>query len=409
MSHELLYLIILILLSGFFSSSELAYVVANKIKIELRARKNRLAAKNAQYFIERPQHFFSTILISNNIVNIAFASLSTLFLFEVFQYGDITILVLSSTVILLFGELIPKYIARELPDSMVMVVAVPLRIISFLIYPLVHVTSSISSFLTRSANLNEENYAYLFGKEDLQNLISESSNMGQIDQIESDIISKVFDMGEQKVYAAMTPRTDIVGVEMNTGTEEVLKTFIDSGYSKLPVYEESLDNIKGFIHAYDMFKNPENLQSILRPMNFVPDTKKSLDMLNEFLEKQVSIATVVDEFGGTAGIITVEDIIEEMLGEIRDEYDTEEEVCKQLDKHTYIISGKVEIDYINEQFELNLPLGDYETIAGLITAKIGRIPEQGKTYTLSENLKVLVIRADIRRIELVKLFITEED
>lgn len=408
MSHELIYLMILILLSGFFSSSELAYVVANKIKIELRARKNRLAAKNAQYFIEKPQHFFSTILISNNIVNIAFASLSTIFLFEVFQFGDITILIVSTTVILLFGELIPKYIARELPDRMVMIVAIPLRIISIVLYPLVKVTSSISSFLTRSANLNEENYAYLFGKDDLQSLIIESSDMGQIDQMESDIISKVFDMGEQKIYAAMTPRTDVVGVEVNSKPDEVLKIFIESGYSKLPVYEESLDNIKGFIHAYDMFQLPEDLHTILRTVNFVPDTKKSLDMLNEFLEKQVSLAIVVDEFGGTAGIVTVEDIIEEMLGEIRDEYDTEEEVCKQIDNKTFIISGKVEIDYINEQFNISLPLGDYETIAGLITARIGKIPEQGKIYILEEKLKVLVIRADIRRVELVKLFIGEE-
>jgi CBS domain containing-hemolysin-like protein len=408
MNSELVLLLILVILSGFFSSSELAYVVANKIKIELRARKNFLDAKNAQYFMEHPQLFYSTILISNNIVNIAFASLSTIFLYKVFQFGDITILIISSTAILIFGELIPKFVARELPDRLIMTVALPLRGIAFILYPLVYVTSSISTFISRSANLNEENYAFLFGKDDLQHLITESTDMGVIDEIESDIISKVLDMGEQKIYAAMTPRTDVVGIEVKSTVGEAIKIFVESGYSKIPVYEDSLDNIKGFIHAYDMFKKPEDLHKVIRPINFVPDTKKSLEMLNEFLEKQVSIAIVVDEFGGTAGIVTVEDIIEEMFGEIRDEYDAEEEVCRKIDEHTYIISGKVEIDYINEQFELDMPLGDYETIAGLITSKIGRIPERGKTYIIDDKFKALIIRADIRRIELIKLFIAEE-
>jgi putative hemolysin len=408
MTIELIGLIILILLSGFFSSSELAYVVSNKIKVELRARKNKLSAKSAKYFIERPQIFFSTILISNNIVNIAFASLSTVFLFELFQFSDFTILIISTFVLLLAGELIPKYVARELPDRFIMLVSLPLRGISYLLYPLVHVTSSISSLLTRTANINEENYAFLFGKDDFQNLISESSDVGEIGDIESDIISKVIDMGEQKIYEAMTPRTDIVGIELKASLEEARNIFIESGYSKLPVYEESLDQIKGFIHAYDMFKNPDKIENVLRPINFVPDTKKSMEMLNEFLDKQVSMAVVVDEFGGTAGIITVEDIIEEMLGEIKDEYDTDDEVCKMIDDKTYIISGKVEIDHINEQFELNIPQGDYETMAGFITSHLGKIPEQGKTFTITNKFKILIIRSNIRKIELIKLILQQD-
>ncbi len=408
MTLELVGLIILILLSGFFSSSELAYVVSNRIKVELRARKNKLAAKNAKYFIERPQIFFSTILISNNIVNIAFASLSTIFLFELFQFNDFTILVISSFVLLLAGELIPKYIARELPDRLIMIVSIPLRVVSFILYPFVQVTSSISSLLTRTANINEENYAFLFGKDDFQNLITESSDVGEIGEIESDIISKVIDMGEQKIYEAMTPRTDVVGIELKANPEDARNIFIESGYSKLPVYEESLDQIKGFIHVYDMFKNPKSIETVLRPINFVPDTKKSMEMLNEFLDKQVSMAIVVDEFGGTAGIITIEDIIEEMLGEIKDEYDAEDEVCKKIDDSTYIISGKVEIDHINEQFDLNLPEGDYETMAGFITSHIGKIPEQGKSFTIQNNYRVLIIRSNIRKVELVKLIIQQE-
>lgn len=409
MTYEFIILIFLILLSAFFSASELAYVVANKIKIELRARKNQLAAKSAHYFIEKPREFFSTILISNNIVNIAFASLATIFLYRLFQYGEITILVISSTILLIFGELLPKYIARELPDRMIMIVAIPLRVLSFILHPFVVITSSFSSFLTRSANLNEENFAQLFAKDDLHDLISESSNVGQIDESESDLISKVFDLGEQKIYESMTPRTDVVGVEINSSIDTAINVFIESGYSKLPVFDESLDYIKGFVHAYDMFKSPVDLQSVMRPVTFVPDTKKALEMLNEFLDKQVSIAIVVDEFGGTAGIVTVEDIIEEMLGEIRDEYDVDENVIKKIDDNTFIISGKAEIDHINDQYELNLPEGDYATLAGFITSQLGKIPEQGKTFTIYNKYKVLIIRSDIRRIDLVKLQILIEN
>lgn len=402
MIYEFLGLIALLLLSGFFSSSELAFVVANKIKIELRARKNKLAAKNAQYFIERPQVFFSTILISNNIVNIAFASVMTVFLVSVFNYSDWTILIISTLVLLMFGELIPKYFAREIPDTLILISSIPLRIITFTIYPLVKIISSISSFLTRSANLNEENISQLFEKDDIQTLLDESSSVGKIDENETDIINKIIDLGEQKVYEAMTPRTDIVGIEVSTTIQDTIKTLIDSGYSKLPVFEESIDNIKGFVHVYDMFQSPENLSAVLREITFVPDSKKTLELLNELLEKQTSLAIVVDEFGGTAGLITLEDIIEEMLGEIRDEYDVEEHICKRIDPFTYVISGKVEIDHINEEFELNIPEGEYETIAGFISSGIGMIPEQGQTY-LIDNFKILILRADKRRVELVKL------
>lgn len=395
-------LIILLLLSGFFSSTELAFVVSNKIKIELRARKNKIAARHAQKFIENPDEFFSTILISNNIVNIAFASLATVFLTEAFGYSDYVILIISSLLLLIIGELLPKYFAREFSDSFVMGASIPLKLVYFLLLPLVKLTSSIASILTKSENVNQERYSNLFEKEELQTLITESGEVGKIKEDESDTIVKVFELGEQKIYEAMTPRTDIVGVELNEEIQEVIKTFISSGYSKLPVYSDNMDDIKGFVHAYDMFHHPENLEQIIRPIIFMPETKKSLETLNEFLDKQTSIAVVVDEFGGTAGLITIEDIIEEMLGEIRDEYDVEEEVCKQTDQHSYVISGKVEIDHINEQFAIKIPEGDFETIAGYITSKLGYIPEKGKILNI-DHFRIMILRADQKKIELVKL------
>ncbi|MCK5086243.1 MAG: HlyC/CorC family transporter [Melioribacteraceae bacterium] len=407
MSEMLFILIILLLLSGFFSSSEIAFVISNKLKIELRARKNNLAARIVSFFIEKPQVFFSTILISNNIVNITFASLITIFLHKIYGFSDGVILTISTLVLLIFGELIPKYFAREHPDSMIIFSSIPIRIISFLLYPFVKITSYISTIIVSSANINEERISLLFEREDIQSLLHESTSMGTIDEEESDVINKVISLGEQKVYEIITPRTDIVGLDINSSIKDAINTFSESGYSKLPVYEENIDNIKGFIHALDMFKFPASIKETLREIMFFPETKKSLELLNEFLDNQTSIAVVIDEFGGTAGIVTIEDIIEEMLGEIRDEYDPDEELCKKLSDGTYIISGKVEIDYIKEEFDIDIPEGDYETIAGYVISSLGFIPPVGKYYTI-DNFRVQVIRSSKTRLELIKLFVEKK-
>jgi CBS domain containing-hemolysin-like protein len=168
------------------------------------------------------------------------------------------------------------------------------------------------------------------------------------------------------------------------------------------VYEENLDNIKGVILAKDLFKSPDNIKSILRQVNFIPETKKSFDVLNDFLEKRNSIAIVVDEHGGTAGIVTIEDILEELFGEIEDEFDTQDDICRRISADNYIISGKVEIDFINEKYQLKLKEGDYETLSGFITTWLGRIPSQGEVETI-DNFRVQIIRASSQKVELVKL------
>ena len=402
MGIEITALILLIIISAFFSGTEIAFIVANKIKIEVKARKKRLDAQSALYFINNPQTFFSTILIGNNIVNIAFASISAVFLSVFFSLNELQILLVSSFIILLFGELIPKYFARELSERIVLLAALPLRVVNFLLYPFIKITSSISSFLTNTSNVKAESMKFLFSKEDLEILIQESHKAGMVDKKESDIISKVLSLGDQRVYEVMRPRTEIVGIEISRPIEEALLLFIESGYSKLPVFDENLDNIKGIIYANDFFKSPNSINEILHDAVFVPETKKSFELLNEFLNRQVTIAIVIDEFGGTAGIVTMEDIFEEMFGEIRDEYDIDEDICKKISDNTYIISGKVEVDYINENFNLSIPAGDYETIAGFITNRIGRIPLQGETVSF-DGFTFFIVRANQIRIDIVRL------
>lgn len=391
--------------SAFFSGSEMAYVVANKIKIEIRARKKNPAAQNAFYFARNPNIFFPTILIGNNVINILFASISTLFLSAAFGMDEFSILLISTVLVLIFGEILPKYLSREAADSIIMLSSVPLRILSIIFYPVIKILSSLFSFISQSQNVKEESFNYLFSREDIKTLINESHEAGIVNKRESDIIGKVLALSDQRVYEAMRPRTEIVGIETGMNINEVLDLFIESGFSKLPVYEENLDNIKGVIYAYDLFKMPADIQSITREVIFVPETKKSYEMLNEFLNKQVSIAVVIDEFGGTAGIVTTEDIIEELFGEIKDEYDVEEYICRKIRPDTYLISGMIEIDLLNEKYDLKLPQGDYETVAGFIIDRLGRIPVQGENVVI-DNFNFLIARAVPSKIDLVRLTIT---
>ncbi|MCL6099443.1 MAG: CNNM domain-containing protein, partial [Bacteroidetes bacterium] len=272
MTNDLFILVILLLLSAFFSSSEIAFIVANKIKIEVRARKRNLYAINARYFLNHPDKFFSTILISNSVVNITFASLSSIFLLSMFGLHEFEILLITTSLILIFGELVPKYLGRELADSLVLFASVPLRLLTFILYPFVKSTSTISKVLSRTNHKEEEGMLQVFDKEDIQNLIEESSVAGKMDEEQSDIINKVIDIREQRVYEAMTPRTDIIGVEVSSSFEEVLSKFIESGYSKLVVYEDNLDNIKGIVFNKDIFKPQQELQQLIREVVFVPET-----------------------------------------------------------------------------------------------------------------------------------------
>lgn len=399
--NNLLLLCVLILLCAFFEGVEIAFVTASRIKVEIKARKKNIAALNALYFLNNPQIFFSSVLIGNTVVLIAFGSIFSVSM-ESLGLSEIAILTISTSVILLFGELLPKYIFRESADRVVLLSSIPLRAFTFVLFPVIRLFSSIANLFSKDSELKGGNVNHLFSREDIESLVKESHEAGAVNKSESRIISKVFELGDQRVYEPMRPRTDIVGVEINTAKEEVIECFIDSGYSKLPVYEENLDNIKGVIFAYDLFTDPEDIHNIIRDVIFVPETKRSIDMLNEFLEKKVSIAIVIDEFGGTAGLVTLEDIMEELFGEIEDEFDTEEDIYKELKPNHYLISGKVEVDFINEKFKLNIPVGDYETISGFIISRIGRIPRQGEKIKL-DHFNILIVRASQRKVELVKV------
>ena len=402
MFEQILLLSLFVGLSAFFSGSETSLVLSNKLKMEIKARKNNLAARYTMYFTNNQDKFFSTILIGNNIANIGFASIFALMFEHSMQEWQIVLL--STVLLLILGELFPKYLSREYPDMMILITAIPLMWLGWLLTPITKIISFVPKIISGARDVDKEAFQSYFDREDLKDLVKESEEAGSVSKKESEIIGKVLQLREQKVNQAMRPRTEITGVDIESTVQEVMDIFIESGFSKLPVYEENFDNIKGIVIAYDLFKRPDNIHQLIRNVLVVPEARRSIDGLNDFLSRKISFAVVVDEYGGTAGIVTMEDIMEELFGEIKDEYDVEEDICRKISDISYIMTGKTEIDFLNEQFALGIANGDYETISGYITSHLGRIPAQGENLKINV-FQIHIIRATVVKIELIKLTI----
>lgn len=423
---EWLLILVMILLSAFFSGTEIAYVSANRLKLEIRARKNTIGARHLGYFLKHPDAFLSTTLIGNNIVNVLYATLMTLFLtqplIEVIQYvsgdapTDVTVLVIQTTitslVIMIFGEVLPKSMFRTYPDLLVSILSAPLRMFSYLFSPLVIVANISSRYLIRLLRRDVDSVDDFFKRSDIELLFREISddNSGDLDKEDSEILSNVLELQNIRVKDSMIPRTEIVAVEKGATLKEALDQFVDSGFSKLPVYEENLDNIIGMIIAYDLFKEPKTLDEIIRPIKHVPSSQRSKTLLAEFKKQNISMAVVIDEYGGTAGLVTIEDLIEEVVGDIQDEYDEEDNFIKPLDDNIWLISGSYEIDDINEEYpQIKLQTDDddeFETIAGYIIHHCGRIPKLNEEIVIG-HYKFIITKATRTRIEVVKLIMID--
>jgi len=253
---------------------------------------------------------------------------------------------------------------------------------------------------------------HLFGRQDIEQIIKEihdTESGTDIDRDDTELLSNVLELSTKRVKDSMVPRTEIVAVEKNTDLEDIHKIFVSSGYSKLPVYDETIDNIIGVIFAYDLFKRPENLDEIIRPVKMIPFTKRSKDLMADFRLSHISVAIVLDEYGGTSGLVTIEDLIEEVVGDIEDEYDVSEEIMKKLNENTFVLSGSVELEDLSESYpEIGIPFDDsnFETIAGFIIHYIGRIPRVNEELVI-QHYKFIISKASPSRIETVKLILLD--
>jgi len=422
---EILLITLTIILSGFFSGSEIAFVSANRLKLEIESRKTSWTGRIVNYFVRNPETFLTTTLIGNNIVNVVYATLMTIFLVapitQVYQSwmgaapSSAILLVIqtviASVVIMLFGEIVPKALFRIHADWWMKVIAIPQQICNWIFRPFIFLADKSSDFIIKLINPEIDRSGRVFRRQDVELIFQELRDAGghDLDKEDSEILHNVLELSNKRVKESMIPRTDIVAVEKNTSIDETLKLFISSGFSKLPVYQESIDDIIGVIFAYDLFSNPDNLTEIMRPIKLVPASQKSKDLLSEFRSSNISVAVVIDEYGGTAGMVTIEDLLEEVVGDIQDEYDTEDHFIKKLSGNTYILSGGVEIeDLLQEHPEIKLPAESsaYETVAGYIINSLGRIPKVNEELLIDGN-KVIVSKATPSRIETVKLVVME--
>lgn len=399
---EILLIIIALILSAFFSGSETAYLTANKIRIEVLFRRKARGIKYVYDFITNSERFIVTTLIGNNLSNVLFSSFIVLLLRE--SMGESLIVLISSLTVLIFGEIIPKVIARESADHVIVHISFILRIFYFIFYPVGVFFISFSNFLFRIFRLpNEQKMENILTRRDVKRIIREGEIHGIIESSEHKIISRIFDLNKKRVKETMVPRTEIMAVEKNLSIAKLRKLIYQSGFSRLPVYEGNIDSIIGVVYAKDLFHFPKKLEEIIQEIRFVPETKSAYELLQEFRQNKNSIAIALDEYGGTAGLVTLEDVIEELFGEIYDEFDIDHKhMYYRLNPTTIIMDARAEIDEINDKFKIRIPEGDYTSIGGFVIETLGTIPEPKEGIEL-ENCKIIVEKASEKRVIAVKI------
>ena len=421
---ELLYILLVVIVSAFFSGSEMAFVTANKLKLEIESRKNTIRGRSIHFFNKNPETFLTTTLVGNNIVNVLYATLMAIFLAEpiALVYSNLfnteplssTVLIIqtliASVVILIFGEILAKAIFRSQADFFIKIIALPLRITNRVLWPLIVIADRMSGMLVKLLKIENEKSAKSFRRQDMAIIfreLYESGGSHEIDQDDSELLQNVLELSNKRVRETMVPRTEIIAVEKSASVEELNRAFIESGYSKIPVYQDTIDDIIGVVFAYDMFSYPKNIADIIRPVKLIPSSKKSKDLLTEFRQSNISVAIVIDEYGGTAGMVTIEDLIEEVVGDIQDEYDKDDEIIKKISNNTYLISGTVELDELTDEYPeivLDQTMGDFETVAGYIIHHIGRIPKINEELQILGNT-FIILKATQSKLETIKLIV----
>ena len=418
-SYSYIVAAISVLLSAFFSGIEIAFVSANKLKIELDKKQGIFAARIYSNFIKNQSRFITTMLLGNNITlvlyGIAVAHILKGYLFWI--DNEILILliqtIVSTLIILVVAEFFPKALFRINPNRTLSIFAIPVFIFYYALYPLITFVNWISKFVLKNIlKVDPEEKQLVFSVVDLDNYVREATAAAEHeDEIENEIqiFQNALEFREVKARECMVPRTEIVSLDVEDDIEELTQQFIKTGLSKILIYRDSIDNIIGYTHSSELFKKPEAIKNILLPISIVPETMPAKSVLELLISQKRSIAVVVDEFGGTSGMLTIEDVVEEIFGDIEDEHDKDILIEQQLDDKSFRFSARLEVDYINEEHKLQLPESeDYETLAGLIISISESIPEQGEIIQ-SENFDFLIEQVDEKRIEMVKVTMKSGD
>ena len=401
----------MLLLSAFFSGMEIAYVSSNKIHIEIEKKQNTFLAGVLKKITKRPSKFIATMLVGNNIALVVYGFFMGDLLMEYIPIAGFTGLLLqtiiSTIIILLTAEFLPKVFFQIYANSLVKIFAVPAYFFYFLFSLISEFIIWISDLVLKLIFKSEGDTVQLtFSKLELGNYISEQMEIAETkEEMDSEIqiFQNALDFSEVKSREAMIPRTEVVAVDINTTPKELAKIFTETGLSKILVYKENIDDILGYVHSFELFKKPTSIKKVLMPVVFVPETMLVKDVLGILSKKRKSIAVVIDEYGGTSGIITVEDIIEELFGDIEDEHDSIALIEEELGEGHYKFSARLEVDYLNETYKLDLEESEnYETLGGLIVNHTEEIPEQGETVEIEDYI-FTILEVSSTKIELVEV------
>ncbi len=418
---EILSIVIALLFIAFFSGIEIAFVSANKLRVELLKEKGSTRGRIISEFNSNPSKFISTMLIGLNIALVTFASITANYLipekFPFLPTDDVWLLVAQTIIttftILILGELIPKILFRVNSDQSLLIFAYPVKLFYIILSPLTGIFHALSRWLIKTIVRSEMKEARQdFSKEDLEYLVKETAvedgKDDEADHLNSEIFEKALYLKDVKVRSCLVPRKEIQGVEVTEGLDELKKQFLDTKHSRLIVYDETIDKIIGYVHHFDLLKNPTSIRAAIRTLLVIPETMTASDLMLQFIRERRNIAVVVDEYGGTAGIITLEDLMEEIFGEIDDEHDTEDLTEKKVNDQEFIFSGRLEINYLNSEYELEIPEGEYSTLSGYLITGFEDIPEPGTTIDL-DNFHIKILRSTNTTIDLVNLRIKKED
>lgn len=414
-STILILIFLTLIFSAIFSGIEIAFLSANKLKIELNYQRGTLSGKILNDYIKNPSKFIVTTLLGNNIALISFGILTAMLMepiLEEYLTNELLILSIqtfvSTTIILFLGEFVPKVLFKVFADSILPLMALPFRIIHWILTPGVLLITGISTLLFKIFGIKVSEQDIEFSSVDLEKFIKDhhQTNSEEEEEVDTELFENALYLKKLRVRDCMVPRREITAIDISDSVEELKQKIIESYHSRILIYEDSIDKIVGYIHHFDLHKKPSNIRSILMDIKVVPETMHIQKLLNEFIKENKSIAWVVNEYGGTAGVITLEDIVEEIFGDIQDEYDKDELVGNQLSKNEFILSGRLEIDRINEEYDLDLPEGDYDTLSGFIIDYHETIPEKNEIIEIGKY-SFKIIDVSETKIETVKLEINE--
>lgn len=420
-SQQAVGIIVSIIASAFFSGVEMAFVSANKLYFELQAKQGIITGQIISKYLKNPSKFIGTMLIGNTLSLVAYGIFMEGYLHHQIEHffpisnGIVAGLIASligTIIILMTSEFTPKSIFLLNPDGFLEVLAIPILIINTLMYPLVWGIVGLSKwFINNILRLQYSEERPAFGLTDLNNYLQNLNRKVSTEE-ETEVDTKIFnnalEFKQVRVRDCMIPRTEIVAVDIENGMDELKKVFVESNHSRVLIYKDSMEDVLGYCHSLSMFKKPKEIHGILTPISIVPEAMPAKDLLFKFSKEHKSLALVVDEFGSTAGLVSMEDVMEQIFGEIEDEYDDKEDLTeKRLEERVYLLSGRLEIDYLNDKYEWNLPEGDYDTLGGMVTSVNEDIPEMNEVIVY-QPFSFQIIEMTDTKINLVKLSIVGE-